>query len=223
MSQEYMSRNTKQGCMNFTGRGEVSVEPDIAVVRLGVETSGSNLQELQSQNAELSESILLTLRQQGIHDINTFQYQIDRLYDFQDGARIDRGFSVRNILEFQTNQLDQLGLVIDSAVASGANVVDFISFEVSNLDYFYREALNLAVENAIDKANSVSSHLGYRSVPVPICIMESGAMPLPFGPQFASRDAFAVTPIIPGSEEIVAMVTVEFMFPDLDKQSYYYQ
>lgn len=212
MPYEYMNTNRKQGCMTFTGRGEISVDPDIAMVRLGVQTTGPNLQEVQSENAELSEAVLLTLRQMGLQDINTFQYQIDRLYDFQDGARIDRGYSVRNIMELQTNQLDQLGFIIDSAVASGANVVDFISFEVSNLDYFYREALNLAVENAIDKAKSVSNRLGYHSIPLPICITESGSTPIPFGPQFATRDAFATTPIVPGSEEIVAMVTVEFMF-----------
>lgn len=222
MSKEYLHQNINNGCMTLTGRGEVSVEPDIAVVRLGVQTTGERLQEVQADNARLSQAVLQTLRQLGVNDISTFQYLIDRLYDFQDGTRIDRGYSVRNILEFQTDQLDQLGFIIDSAVQSGANVVEFISFEISNLDYFYQEALNLAVENAIDKAKSVASNLGYPMEPIPICITENGATPIPLGQQFSMRDSLAVTPIEPGTKEIVAMVTVEFELPFFTDPGYPY-
>lgn len=222
MSKECIQQNINNGCMTLTGRGEVSVEPDMAVVRLGVQTTGDKLQDIQEENARLSQAVLLILRQLGVNEINTFQYQVDRLYDFQDGTRIDRGFSVRNILEFQTDQLDQLGYIIDSAVQNGANVVEFISFEISNLDYFYQEALNLAVENAIDKAKSVSSNLGYPMDPIPICITENGSVPIPFGQQFAMRDSLAVTPIEPGTKEIVAMVTVEFTLPYFADPTYPY-
>ncbi|MDD4679106.1 MAG: SIMPL domain-containing protein, partial [Tissierellia bacterium] len=147
------------------------------------------------------------LQRMGITDIKTSQYSIDKVYDFVEGRRIDRGYSVRNILEIRTTNLEAAGSIIDAAVIAGANIVDLITFDVSNREYYYKQALNMAIMNAIQKANSITMNLGLSSTAVPIKIVENTAMPF----QPVQRE-FAATPIMPGTMNIVANVTVDFVY-----------
>ncbi len=202
-------------CMTLTGRGQVTTFPDLAVLRLGVSTEGKNLAEAQSQNAAISQAILEGLQQLGVTDIKTHQYLIDKLYEYEDGTRIDRGYSVRNILEIRTDQLDMVGTIIDNAVANGANVVDFVSFEVSEPDFYYQQALNLAIMNAMQKAKSITLNLGISEDPLLISITENTSAPIPFQQPFAARGELAATPIEPGTKQIEAIVTAEFVSPGL--------
>jgi len=193
--------------MTLTGQGQVTAVPDIAVIRLGVQTTGENITDIQTDNARVTQSIIQALQRMGVNNIKTYQYAIDRLYDYENGRQIDRGFSVRNILEIRTNNLDMAGSIIDTAVNLGANVVDLISFDVSNREYYYQQALNAAVRNAIQKSKSIAMNLNISSEPIPVNIVENIIMPIqPF------RYELAVTPIMPGSMLIEASVTVDFEY-----------
>lgn len=196
--------------MTLTGRGQTSPTPDIAVIRLGVQTQGEDLIKAQTENAGLSQAVINSLRQLGVTDIKTFQYTIDKIYEYVNGTRIDKGYSVRNILEINLQNIDQTGLVIDTAVDNGANVVDLVSFEVSQRDMYYREALNLAISDAIEKANSISHHLGVPVNLIPIRIEESSAAPIPILRNVAERTF--TTPIEPGEQLIEAFVTAVFQY-----------
>ncbi|MDF2617197.1 MAG: hypothetical protein K0Q47_1853 [Sedimentibacter sp.] len=82
------------------------------------------------------------------------------------GRQIDRGYSVRNIIEIRTNNIEMAGSIIDSSVNAGANVVELITFDVSNREMYYQQALNMAVMNAVEKAKSISMNLGTGKNPV---------------------------------------------------------
>lgn len=195
--------------MTLTGQGRVTAMPDLAVIRLGVELTGADLTSVQSQNAMLSQSVLDALDRLGISDVRTFQYTIDKYYEYNDGTPVFRGYTVRNILEFRTGDMNQLGTIVDTAVSSGANVVDLISFEVTDPDSYYRQALDLAVSDAIEKAKSISESLGIRVESIPVNITETSAQSRP--PQPFQRE-LAATPIVPGSLTIEASVTAEFLY-----------
>lgn len=208
MSDTFTDKQNPDNTITLSGHGQVASVPDLAVIRLGVLTSGLNLTDIQSENAEIIGIILRELRQLGINDIKTFQYSIDKIYDFEDGTPIDRGFSVRNILEIKTDNIDQVGTIIDTSVNAGANVVDLISFDVAGREYYYQQALNMAIDNAIQKAGSISANLGILVDPVPKRIIENTAVPI----QPLMQREFAATPIVPGDILIEALVTVEFSF-----------
>jgi uncharacterized protein YggE len=197
--------------MTLTGTGHVSVVPDTAVIRLGVQTTSANLSTAQQENAMLSQAVLQSLQQLGITDIKTFQYNIDKIYDMENNQRVDKGYMVRNIFEIRTRNIDQVGTIIDNAVNNGANIVDFINFEVSDTNYYYLQALNLAVMNAIQKSRSISENLGIKTLPVPNHITENSTAPIPFQ-NFAMREGAFTTPIEPGNIRIEASVTVEFIY-----------
>ncbi len=209
MTKFYSDNNLHNRTMTLTGQGQVTTVPNIAVIRLGVQTTGENLVDIQSENAQIAQVIIQALQRMGISDIKTFQYSIDKLYDYENGRQIDRGYSVRNILEIRTTNLDMAGNIIDTAVNLGANVVDLISFDVANREYYYQQALNMAIMNAMQKAKSISMNLGIPADPAPIRIVENSVTPVQ--PYFRQELA-ATTPIMPGNIKIEASVTVDFSF-----------
>jgi len=109
----------------------------------------------------------------------------------------------------RTNHTDQVGAIIDAAVSAGANTVELITFETANPEYEYRQALNLAVIDAMDKAKSIAHNLGIPVEPIPVKIIENSFMPGP--PQPFQRE-LAATPIVPGSITIEANITAEFLY-----------
>ena len=212
MQNSFFDQNVIYNTMTFTGRGQVTGSPDLAVIRLGVETRGENLMDAQNANAQLAQAILEALRDMGVSDITTFQYTIDRVFDFVDGTRVDRGYLIRNILEIKTNQLNQIGVIIDTAVYHGANVLDLISFEIENPQELYLQALNLAVLETYQKARSIAEQLGISINPIPIRIVENSVVPVPFSRFDAIGERALATPIEPGEKEIEASVTVIFTY-----------
>lgn len=209
MSKYYPDNNLHNRTMTLTGQGQVTAVPNMAVIHLGVQTTGENLVNLQSENAQITQSIIQALQRMGVSDIKTFQYTIDKIYDYENGRQLDRGFSVRNILEIRTSNLDMVGRIIDTAVNLGANVVELISFDVSNREYYYQQALNIAVMNAIQKSKSISMNLGIPADPVPTHIVENSVAPIQ---PFYRQELAATTPIMPGNIKIEANVTVDFEF-----------
>lgn len=209
MSKSLSDNHFTYKTMTLTGQGQVTAVPDTAVIRLGVQTTGDNLVSLQAENAKKIQAILQALQQIGITDIKTFQYSIDKNYEYENGKQIDKGYTVRNILEIKTNNVEQVGNAIDTSVNYGANVVELISFEISNREFYYQNALNLAVLNAIQKAKSIALNLGVKTEPIPVNIVENSMLPVPM--QKFQRE-FASTPIVPGNLQIEAVVTVEFIY-----------
>lgn len=210
MSKYYADNNNLHNrTMTLTGQGRVTAVPNIAVIRLGVQTTGENLTDIQSENAQTAQSIIQALQRMGVADIKTFQYSIDKVYDYENGRQTDRGYSVRNILEIRTANLDMTGNIIDAAVDSGANAVELISFDLSNREYYYQQALNIAVMNAMQKAKSIAMNLGISADPVPVHIAENSTLPVQ---PYYRQELASATPIMPGSINIEAYVTVDFTF-----------
>ncbi|MEL7647473.1 MAG: SIMPL domain-containing protein [Sedimentibacter sp.] len=210
MTRSYMDNSPRNRTMTFSGKGQVYAAPDTAVIRLGTQTTGSNLVEIQSANATIMQTIIQVLQRMGVTNVKTYQYSIDKLYDYENGRQIDRGYSVRNIVEIRTSNMDMAGNIIDASVNAGANVVELIAFEASNMEMYYQQALNLAVLNAMQKASSVAMNLRLGSEPEIVKITENS----PFPVQPYQREALfaAPTPIIPGELLVEAYVTAEFIF-----------
>ncbi len=209
MNDIHSGSHTQHNRMILSGTGQVSAVPNEVIIRLGVQTNGTPLQTIQAENAQISQAVLQALRQLGVTNIKTYQYDINKVMEYEDGRQIDRGYSVQNILEIRSDRPDLAGTIIDTAVNYGANRVDLIRFEVSDADSYYLEALNLAVANAYDKANTLAESLGARLQPYPLKIQENSTSPAPYQRISMGEGAFA-TPIVAGTNQIEASVTVEF-------------
>lgn len=195
--------------MTLTGQGVVIATPDLAVIYLGVQTTGSNLSQMQSENAQISQRLIEALNEIGVTEIKTIQYAIDKMYEYEDGKQIDAGYSVRNILEIKTSNINEVGNIIDTAVNTGANIVLSVSFTLSDPTFYYQQALNLAVDHAIQKAKTISTNLNVRLNSIPIRIIEGASSAIPMQ---QLQYSVATTPILPGDLNIEAFVNADFLY-----------
>ena len=81
MFESIMSGQILFRTMTLAGQGRITLVPDVAVIRLGVQLNGADLEEVQSRNANQSQAVLNALHRMGVTDIRTFQYAIDKYYE----------------------------------------------------------------------------------------------------------------------------------------------
>jgi uncharacterized protein YggE len=191
----------------------VKAVPDTAHVQLGVTTNGATAEEAQQQNAGQASAFLDAIMAEGVaeDDIKTSYINIYQDYENPNNYIMDNTFSVtiRNI--------DSVGSVIDAAVKAGANSSYSLSFDISNRDEVYIEALGKAMQSVNSKAAQVAEAGGY-TILRPLSIEEGGSSGyydiMPAAKEMAAADAAGAsvsTPISPGEIEVSASVNGTFV------------
>lgn len=109
-----------------------------------------------------------------------------------------------------TARIAAAGALVDAAVSAGATTVDGPSLSVSDTDALYRQALEQAVADARAKAQALARAGGF-SVGAVDAVTEGGdATPEP-PMRAAAASAAAPTPVVPGTQDVTADVTVSFL------------
>jgi len=199
--------------MKLFGIGTIKAKPDVAMVTLGIVTEGQELKTAQEENALKTNKVIYSLQTMGIREknIKTQSFYITPEYDFIEGKKIFRGYRVANNLEITINNIEKTGEIIDSAVEAGANKVSDISFTVKDPNQYYRNALNLAIEDAIQKTISLERRFSFKINKIPIKIDEQRST-------YASSEraylesAKTATPIMPGEIEIQSKIEALFLY-----------
>jgi len=200
--------------IEVTGEGTVSAAPDKAIIVLGVITENVSLTAAQKDNSTAAANIIAALLKLGIPkaNIQTAQYSIDIQYNYVDGKQIFRGYQVTHLLQVTVDQIDLTGLIVDTAVKSGANTVRNIQFTLANPEMAYNRALSLAIRNGSIKAATIAQTLGVALHPIPCLVEESsrthGPVPYAASLQLASE----ATPIQPGELNISASIKAKFTY-----------
>ena len=157
--------------ISVNGSAVASVEPDLVSVRFGVETLQKSSKAALSENADLMQSVTDSLRNAGIEkdEISTSQFNIQAVYDTHQDSDTGRrsqvlsGYRVSNILSVETENLDLVASIIDTAVEAGVNRVDGVQFMLapSVLSELKDSLIELAVLNARSKAEKALAPLDY--------------------------------------------------------------
>lgn len=201
--------------MTVIGNGEINVEPDYVQIHIEVRTEGEDVSHAQQQNAVIMTRVINSLLALNIprENIQTTAYTISPKYDYIEGRQVSRGYEVQNAITVKIMDISQAGNVIDTAIQNGANQVSSIQFKIENSDAYYQTALNLALVNAIAKANSMAETIFFPNQPIPIEIIEESQNipPIPFkSVQMVNQEIS--TPIEQGNITINASVRVKFRF-----------
>lgn len=150
--------------MTLTGTGTVRAAPDMATINTGVTTQGETAREALDANTAAMEDLVAALREAGLQDrdIQTSNFSVNPVYVYSD-ARDDagytrppriQGYEVANTVTIIVRDLDGLGTVLDQAVTVGANTINGISFDVDDPTELETEARELAVADALAKAQT---------------------------------------------------------------------
>ena len=206
--------------ISVTGSATSSSSPDTLVVILGVESEAKTANESLSKNSKSLNSVISSLSNSGISkdSIQTSNFTIYPLYEWSDvkDEQILIGYRVSNILSIQTDKIDSAGDIIDSAVSSGANRVDNVSFQLSDdkLQKISDDLIADAINDAKQKAEKALVPLKQKIVGVKSVVLHDNMTPYYESPMRASFDGFAESmksaPILSGDEEIRTNVSVVF-------------
>lgn len=205
----------QKNLLTVFAEGTMKSQPDTAIVTLGTQTESANVSTAQVQNGMITTKIIQTLIQLGIAqtDIQTADYRIDVLYDYENGKQLLRGYRVTHLLQVTVKQLDKVGEIIDTTVQNGANIVSNVQFALIQQEAVYNEALSLALKHAQQKARKITNTLKVTLNESPIKVTETRQTPPPVPYEtalFAKSEA--ATPIMPGQLEITAHITAQFEY-----------
>lgn len=140
------------------GCGKVTVKPDIAYISIGVETVNSNLQTAIKENNDNIIAIIDYLKSKKIeeNDIITKYYSVYQSGDYTTSEKYQK-YHISNTIEYKTTDLENIGSQITELTELGANRLDKIQFDCSDISNCYQKALKLALEDAKQKAASFTS------------------------------------------------------------------
>jgi uncharacterized protein len=192
--------------ITVTGIGTVEAVPDRAELSFGVTMEGATAKEASTANAERMTQLIDALKTAGVRseDIRTQNVSVSPRHSPM-GKRLP-GFVAENNVSVQVDS-DRAGAIIDVAVSNGATNASGPSFDVSDRDALYRDALQEAVREARKKAEAIATAGGVSVGDVTRVVEGESAEPA-FYLETAQRAS--ATPIEPGQEEVQATVTVTF-------------
>ncbi|MBI4322360.1 MAG: SIMPL domain-containing protein [Chloroflexi bacterium] len=203
--------------ITVSGTGRVSVRPDVATVRVGVQTQAENAQQAQQANAQKMDAVVRTLKELGIpeKDIRTSSISLRPVYEARrDGSR-ERivGYEASNTVTVRVTDLSKVGNVLDEVVKAGANVAGGIQFGLQDDSELRREALRKAVQDGEGKAEAIAGAMGRSLGPVESVVEESVSSPQPLDRMMPTAAAPEVTtPVEPGELQVTATIRVVYGF-----------
>lgn len=154
--------------LKVRGSGVVSVSADVARVVLGVREQSDDVRAAQASVNEKINAIYAALVEAGIEskDIGTESIYIYANYDYSNGEERLTGYTASNSISVTTTQIDKVGEYIDLAFAAGANTLDTVNFFSRDNAEAQEEALELAVQNAFEKAEVIANAAGMKIISV---------------------------------------------------------
>ncbi|MBQ9857196.1 MAG: SIMPL domain-containing protein [Clostridia bacterium] len=144
------------------GSGTTLVNADYAMVTLGVVHIEKDVLNAQEKVNSTINAIRAALIESGVskEDINTDQVRINARYDYSGSVEKIVGYSASSYLVIRTNDMENVGSVIDIAFGAGANTLDGIEFFAENTESAREESLNFAVTDARKKAEIIAKAAG---------------------------------------------------------------
>ena len=203
--------------------GEARVTPDRAHVLIGVQTRAATAAQAGADNATKTRAVIDAIKARGIPaaQIGTSEYNLYPEYDNREppreGPQTPRviGYVANNTVRVEVRQLNQVGAVIDAALAAGANMVNTIQFFASNVDAARRTALGEAVGRARADAEALAKAAGGSLG----ALLELNTQTPPVRPMYGERlmrmdaaGAAAQTPIEPGQQTLTVWVGGRWAF-----------
>lgn len=201
-----------------SANGEVVITPDRANIQLGVETQARTAALASTENNRKQNAVLAAIKTLGIpaSAITTSSYSVSPIqrWDEKERKTIIDGYRVSNIVVVNVAKIEQTGAVIDGALASGANRVASLNFELSDPSKAREEAISKAVTQARREADVAAKAAGGSIMALLEITVNSFEQPRPM-PVFAMAkmaNAADSTPVSEGTMTVQVTVTTRWLF-----------
>ena len=151
------------------GQATITVEPDLALLTIGVETRAETVADARAQAADAMEAIVQAVTEHGLEeeDVQTQSFNIWPEYVYPEiGSGEVRGrqpvlvgYTVRNTAAIKIRDIDSVGTIIDDVAGAGGNVtlIEGISFSIEDPEPFMAQLREEAVADARERAEHLAS------------------------------------------------------------------
>jgi len=202
--------------LTVTEHATISVDANFATIEIGTMTRGDTAREAQSENDRIMQDVIDALKALDIkeEDIRTSMFSIYKdqgvEYGLVSGAPVLPPYVVTNMIYVTIKDISRISEVIDAASDKGANNVYSLNFQATENKEATRQAINLAVKNAQEKAQMLAQAAGKTLGE----LVEIQA-PMSWGDLYMARESYAMasdaaTPIISCKVAVSAEVTLVF-------------
>ncbi len=200
-----------------TGRAEVAMVPDMALVNLIVMREAETAAEALNENSQALEGVLGALHEEGIEsrDIQTSQFSIDPRYIYPDHNKPRQlvGYTVRNGLSLRIRDLSKLGALLDKVVTLGVNEGGNIQFINEDPAEAVKQARVQAVQNAMNTAKTLAEAAGVKLGDLVHLAEQSApprAQPVMLETHYAKTAARSAVPVAVGENHYSVSVSMSY-------------
>lgn len=139
-----------------TGRAQLEVEPDMALITFSVNGQGQTADAAAAEAAEKAAAVKRALLGCGIlsDDLENVSYVLRPMYN--DKGKVT-GYQADNTVKVTVDNADKVGSVIDKMAAAGASRIGNPEFTVKNKELLQRRLLSEAVADARSKAEMLAA------------------------------------------------------------------
>lgn len=201
--------------LTVSGQGVVTIPTTQTQVQLGVEVLGKTAEEVQTEAAKRTASVIELLRSRNVEKLETTGIRLNPTYSYANDQQRLTGYSATNTVSFKLNT-EKVGSLLDDAVKAGATRIDGISFIASDteINAAQQQALKLATQEAESQANAVLSALNLTRREIIGIQVNNASAPVPM-PVMYRADAVAAapaTPVVGGEQQVRASVTLQISY-----------
>jgi hypothetical protein len=147
---KYLGQNYKNQ-ITVTGEGKVYAKPDVAVVNLGVSTTGTTTADVITRNTQKMNAVLKAVKDSGVEDkdVQTTTYSLSPLYNYTEAAgRVFQGYTLEQDVQVKIRDFTKVGDILQKATAAGANLTGNLQFTIDDPEQFKTEARAKAIAQA---------------------------------------------------------------------------
>ncbi len=202
--------------VSVMGTGSVEAVPDVAYIHFGVQIEDKDPEKAMDNLAERAEKVMDVLKESGIkeEDIKTTNLSLSPIYRWDketgksilDHYRASEYFNVKCVIK-------DTGKIVGEVSKNGANIINGISFDVSNRNELKLEAIKDAMKDAKSKAEASLSGSGYKITGIKTISIEMNTpTPSPIYRNISNDVENATIPVQEGTLSIKATVSVVFSF-----------
>lgn len=212
-----VSADDQKRVITVIGQGEVSAEPDMATVTVGVTHQDRDAEEAMLRASRGAAQVLGQLQELGIEgrDMQTSTVSLSPVWSNRnsstDPARIT-GFVANISVTMRVRDLPILGMVLDAVVSDGANQLGGIQFGFQDPDPLMEQARRAAVADGRAKATVLADAAGVKLGSLQSLSEQGGARPQPMMMEMAARDASV--PIAAGELNLNASVSMVYQIAE---------
>jgi uncharacterized protein YggE len=203
------SSSTQLRTVSVNGTGKAYLDPDIAMIYVGVHTEDADAAAAVAANNEQSQKVSDALRDLGIpaKDIQTTNFSIYPQQQYSPSGELqETRYAVDNTVFVTLRDLSKLGDVLDGVIAAGANSINGIQFDVADRTKALADARKAAVADARSQAEELAAAAGVELGEIQSLSTYNVGYPGPIydGRGGGAAEAAASVPISPG-QLIVSM------------------